>query len=108
MLEQVEEQNTARARRIWIFDRGLVSEANLQKLRERGGAVCGGPHRGINWSSMRKSCWKAPGRKINESVQVQLITREQETYVLARQPGTGQKRKKGDALASVARIDCAS
>lgn len=31
------EAKHGRARRIWVFDRGIVSEANLQRLRERGG-----------------------------------------------------------------------
>lgn len=36
MLEAIQAKYS-RARRIWIFDRCLVSEANLEKLRERGG-----------------------------------------------------------------------
>src|SRR5208282_5960201 len=36
MIERVEAKH-GRARRIWIFDRGLVSQANLEKLRQWGG-----------------------------------------------------------------------
>src|SRR2546430_3117544 len=34
-LEGIERKH-GKARRIWVFDRGVVSEANLEKLRERG------------------------------------------------------------------------
>ena len=35
MLDAVERKH-GRDRRVWIFDRGIVSEDNLQRLRERG------------------------------------------------------------------------
>ena len=31
------ERKYGRARRIWVFDRGIVSEENLQAIRKRGG-----------------------------------------------------------------------
>lgn len=43
MINQVESKY-GKARRTWVFDRGVVSEENLQKLRERGGTyVVGTP-----------------------------------------------------------------
>lgn len=43
MLDQIEAKY-GKARRTWVFDRGVVSEANLQKLRDRHGTyVVGTP-----------------------------------------------------------------
>ena len=41
MLEAVE-RKYGRARRVWVFDRGIVSEENLQRLRRRGSQLPGG------------------------------------------------------------------
>ena len=59
MLDQVEARH-GRARRIWIFDRGIVSEANLEKLRQRGGQYVGG-HRGTSWRYMKRNSWRGTG-----------------------------------------------
>jgi transposase len=91
MLQQVESKH-GRARRIWIFDRGIVSEANLQKLRERGGQyVVGTPRHQLEAyeNQLLEGAWK----QINESVQVQLIEQEQETYVLARSVDRAKKEE---------------
>jgi transposase len=82
MLEQVEAKH-GRARRIWVFDRGIVSEANLAKLRQRGGQyVVGTPRHRLQ--AYEQELLAGTWQQINESVQVQLIAQEQETYVLAR------------------------
>ncbi len=91
MLQQVETKH-GRARRIWVFDRGMVSEANLQRLRERDGQyVVGTPrHRLQDYEQeLLEGSWP----RINESVQVQLIVQEQETYVLARSVERAQKEE---------------
>ena len=36
-LMRMVERKYGRARRVWVFDRGIVSEANLEALRKRGG-----------------------------------------------------------------------
>ena len=41
MLEAVERKH-GRARRVWVFDRGIVSEENLQRLRRTWGQLLGG------------------------------------------------------------------
>src|ERR1017187_2735034 len=93
MLEQVEAKH-GRARRIWIFDRGIVSEANLQRLRERDGQyVVGTPRHRLH--DYEKELLEGSWQRINESVQVQLIAREQETYVLAR---SVERAKKEEAM----------
>ena len=82
MLEQVEAKH-GRARRIWVFDRGIVSEANLQSLRQRGGQyVVGTPRHRLR--DYEQELLAGSWQQISESVQVQLIAEDQETYVLAR------------------------
>ena len=91
MLEQVEAQH-GRARRIWIFDRGLVSESNLERLRERGGQyVVGTPRQQL--ASYEQELLQGSWRQISDSVQVQLIEQEQETYVLARSLDRAKKEE---------------
>lgn len=91
MLEAVENKH-GRARRIWVFDRGIVSEANLQKLRQRGGQyVVGTPRHHLERyeKELLEGCWQ----QIHESVQVQLIEQEQETCVLARSVDRARKEE---------------
>jgi len=93
MLEKVEAKH-GRARRIWIFDRGLVSEANLEKLRQRGGQyVVGTPRHQL--AVYEKELLEGSWTQINESVQVQFIAQEEETYVLAR---SVERAKKEEAM----------
>jgi len=89
MLDQVEARH-GRARRIWIFDRGLVSEANLQRLRERGGQyVVGTPRHQLK--AYERALLAGDWQQIRDAVQVQLIPAEQETYVLARSADRAKK-----------------
>jgi transposase len=91
MLDQVEARH-GRARRIWVFDRGIVSEANLQRLRERGGQyVVGTPRHRLR--DYEKELLEGSWQQINDSVQVQLIEQEQETYVLARSVDRAKKEE---------------
>ncbi len=91
MLEQVEAKH-GKARRIWIFDRGIVSEANLEKLRQRGGQyVVGTPRHQLE--VYEKELLEGSWTQINDSVQVQLIAQEQETYVLARSVERARKEE---------------
>jgi transposase len=91
ILEQVEAKH-GRARRIWVFDRGIVSEANLQTLRERGGQyVVGTPRHRLQ--DYEKELLEGSWQQINESVQVQLIAQDQETYVLARSVERARKEE---------------
>ena len=61
MLEAVERKH-GRARRVWVFDRGIVSEENLQS--------CGGVEPVTWWARPARNskltsadCWRATGRK---------------------------------------------
>ena len=91
MLDAIETKH-GRARRIWIFDRGIVSEANLQRLRERGGQyVVGTPRHQLE--AYEKELLEGSWQQINASVQVQWIEAEGETYVLARSVDRARKEE---------------
>ena len=91
MLDQVETKH-GRARRVWVFDRGIVSEVNLQTLRKRGGQyVVGTPRHRLQ--DYQKELLAGSWQQINESVQVQLIEQEQETYVLTRSVDRAKKEE---------------
>jgi transposase len=91
MLDEVESKH-GRARRIWIFDRGIVSQANLEKLRQRGGQyVVGTPRHQLE--AYQKELLEGNWSQISDSVQVQLIAQEQETYVLARSVDRAKKEE---------------
>jgi transposase len=91
MLDQGEAKH-GRPRRIWVFDRGIVSEANLQRLRERGGQyVVGTPRHRLR--DYQKELLAGTWQPINESVQVQLIAQDQETHVLARSVERARKEE---------------
>lgn len=91
MLDEVENKH-GRARRVWIFDRGIVSEANLQKLRSRAAQyVVGTPRHQLE--AYEKELLEGSWSQISESVQVQCIEREQETYVLARSVDRAKKEE---------------
>jgi len=91
MLEQLEAKH-GRAQRVWVFDRGIVSEANLQRLRDRGGQyVVGTPRRRLE--AHEKELLEGSWQQISPSVQVQLVEQEQETYVLARSVDRAKKEQ---------------
>ncbi len=93
MLEVVESKY-GRARRIWIFDRGIVSEANLERLRERGGQyVVGTPRSRL--ADYERQLLEGDWALVNPEVMVQLIAEGQETYVLAR---SVERAKKEEAM----------
>ena len=92
MLDQVEAKH-GRARRIWVFDRGLVSETNLKALRERGGQyVVGTPRHRLR--DYEQELLAGSWQQINDSVQVQLIEQDHETYVLARSVDRAKRKKR--------------
>lgn len=91
ILDQVEAKH-GRARRVWVFDRGIVSEANLQRLRERGGQYVVGTPR-YRLRDYEKELLEGSWQEINDSVQVQLIEQDQETYVLARSVDRAKKEE---------------
>lgn len=91
MVESVERKH-GQARRVWVFDRGIVSEENLQKLRERGAwYVVGTPKSQLK--AYEQQLLAGEWQTVAEAVQVQLIAEGAESYVLARSQNRAQKEQ---------------
>ena len=92
-LEAIERKHGV-ARRIWVFDRGVVSEANLQKLRERGARYVVGTARS-QLKQYEQQLLGGDWQAISPEVRVQLLSEGPETFVLAR---SADRAKKEDAM----------
>lgn len=89
ILEAVEAQH-GRAGRVWGGDRGLVEEANLAALRERGVRDLVGTRQ----SELRRHqqrLLEGDGQKVSVVVRVRLVATDGETYVLAQSAPRAQK-----------------
>jgi transposase len=90
VLEAVE-RKYGRARRVWVFDRGVVSEENLQRLRQRGARYLVGTPR-AELKAHERRLLEGDWQSLSAEVQVQLIPQDNnETYVLARSRSRAQK-----------------
>jgi hypothetical protein len=70
---------------VWVFDRGVVSEVNLQDLRQRGAYyLVGTPRRKL--ADFERALLTGDWQEIagNPGVRVQLLSQGSETFVLAR------------------------
>ena len=90
------EEKYGRLHRVWIMDRGMVSDANLSYLRERGSSYIVGMPKAqlVNFrSEIKASGWQV----VENGVEVKLIRDQEakETYVLAR---SGDRREKEKAM----------
>lgn len=91
MVESIERKH-GQARRVWVFDRGIVSEQNLEKLRQRGALyVVGTPKSRLK--SYEQQLLAGEWQAVTEAVQVQLIAEGGETYVLTRSQSRSQKEQ---------------
>ena len=91
---EIMESKYGRARRIWVMDRGMVSEDNLQFLRNRGGFYLVGTPRGMLKrfeAYLLDSDWS----KVQEGIEVKLVNSPngQETFVLCRSADRREKEK---------------
>ena len=89
MLDAVERKH-GRARRVWVFDRGIVSEENLESLRRRGASYLVGTPR-AQLKAYERRLLEGDWQKVSGEVEVQLIAQDKETYVLARSRARAQK-----------------
>jgi len=86
------EKKFGQARRLWVFDRGIVSEENLELLRARGAHyLVGTPKQQLK--AYEQQLLTGDWQKVSESVQVQLIPERDEVYVLCRSAGRVQKER---------------
>jgi len=96
VLMRMVERKYGRARRVWVFDRGIVSEANLEALRQRGGQYLVGTPRS-KLKEFEKALLEGDWKQIREEVEVKLVSLPgtTETYVLCR---SSSRREKETAI----------
>ena len=84
------EKAYGQARRVWVMDRGIPTEATLKKMRERNiSYLVGTPKGSIN--KHEKQWLTLPWKQVRDSVQVKLYEHQEELYVLARSDGRQAK-----------------
>ncbi len=76
------EQMYGKARRTWIMDRGIPTEATLKEMREAGTQYLVGTPRSM-LGKLEQSFAERPWQQVHESMQVKLAQHEGEFYVLA-------------------------
>jgi transposase len=88
------ERKYGKARRVWIFDRGVVSEANLAAVRRHGGQYLVGTAR-RKLKQFEAEWLKDDFEKIRPDVEVKSIPIPggEETYILCRTTGRKEKEK---------------
>jgi transposase len=88
-LERIE-TTYGKARRVWVMDRGIPTEATLAHMRERGVSYLVGTPKGRIHKHEKK--WlDLPWQQVRDSVQVKLYEHDSELYVLARSDGRQAK-----------------
>jgi transposase len=88
------ERKYGKARRIWVFDRGIVSEENLQAIRRRGGQyLVGTPRRQMK--QFEEELLKDDWTQVRPEVEIKqvAIPQGEETYILCRTAGRKEKEK---------------
>jgi transposase len=86
------EAKFGKARRLWVFDRGIVSDDNLELLRQRGAHYLVGTPKS-QLKAYEQKLLAGDWRKISDALQVQLIPEAGEVYVLCRSAGRVQKER---------------
>ena len=93
MLRMVE-RKYGKARRIWVFDRGIVSEENLAAIRQRDGQYLTGTPRS-QMKQFEEELLKEDWTRVRPEVEVKkvAIPQGEETYILCRTSGRKEKEK---------------
>src|SRR6266853_1348013 len=88
------ERKYGKARRIWVFDRGIVSEENLQAIRRRGGQYLVGTPRS-QMKQFEEELLKDDWTQVRPEVEVKkvAIPQGEETFILCRTSGRKEKEK---------------
>src|SRR5215469_10463846 len=92
---RIVERKYGKARRIWVFDRGIVSEENLAAIRKRDGRYLVGTPRSqmkrFEAELVNQDGWA----QVRSEVEVKKIAipRGEETYILCRTAGRKEKEK---------------
>jgi transposase len=88
------EKRFGSARRVWVVDRGIASQANIAYLKERKQSYLVGTPRSQLTEFEAELCTK-DWQSVREAVEIKTVHREGETYVLAR---STQRRRKERAI----------
>ena len=88
------ERKYGKARRIWVLDRGIVSEENLAAIRKRGGQYLVGAPRS-QMKQWEQELVKEDWTRVQPEVEVKkvAIPPDEETYILCRSAGRKEKEK---------------
>lgn len=88
------ERKYGKARRIWVFDRGIVSEENLAAIRKRGGQYLVGTPRS-QMKQFETELAKENWMQVRPEVEVKkvAIPQGEETYILCRTAGRKEKEQ---------------
>src|SRR5947209_10820030 len=88
------ERKYGKARRIWVFDRGIVSEENLAAIRKRGGQYLVGTPRS-QMKRFESELLQDNWIEVRAGVEIKQIAIPQgeETYILCRSAGRKEKEK---------------
>ena len=83
-----------KARRVWVMDRGIPTEATLEEMRGDEVAYLVGTPRHL-LSKLEKDLIDKPWERVHQGMEVKLLEREDELYVQAR---SSQRQKKENAM----------
>jgi len=88
------ERKYGRARRVWVFDRGIVSEDNLRMLRKHDGQYLVGTPRS-NLKQFERELLAEGWEQVRKDVEVKLVSAPagDETYILCRSTARQEKEK---------------
>src|SRR5256885_9391675 len=88
------ERKYGKARRIWVFDRGIVSEENLAAIRKRDGQYLTGTPRS-QMKQFEAELLKEDWTRVRPAVEIKkvAIPQGEETYILCRTSGRKEKEK---------------
>jgi transposase len=88
------ERKYGKARRIWVLDRGIVSEENLRAIRKRGGQYLVGTPRS-QMKQFEEELLKDDWMQVRPDVEVKkvAIPQGEETYILCRTAGRQEKEE---------------
>jgi len=88
------ERKYGKARRIWVFDRGIVSEENLAAIRKRDGQYLTGTPRS-QMKQFEADLLKEDWTRVRPEVEVKkvAIPQGEETYILCRTAGRKEKEE---------------
>lgn len=89
IVEAVEGKH-GKARRVWVFDRGITTEDNLKWLRERGACYLVGTPK-PQLKAFEQHLTEKDWQKASSEVEVKLCPNDNDVYVLARSQGRVQK-----------------